>query len=187
MSLEENKKLQFRMRSSLFEKSAKQLNEEKTKLQFGMRSSLFEKSAKQLNEEKKKLQFGTRSSLFEKSALLWSSEIGRGVGVIFLVVFSCEGRALYGDLSTWNQEAFGNIQLGIKKHLNLLKQTSDARARKLIFNTINDLRRKEEVLWWQRSRTDFLKFGDCNSRWFHNKANRRKSTIHIAELKDVDG
>ncbi|KAJ8437272.1 hypothetical protein Cgig2_010097 [Carnegiea gigantea] len=50
-----------------------------------------------------------------------------------------------GDLSTWNQEAFGNIQLEIKKHLNLLKQTSDARARKLIFNTISDLRRKEEV------------------------------------------
>ncbi|KAJ8450462.1 LOW QUALITY PROTEIN: hypothetical protein Cgig2_002147 [Carnegiea gigantea] len=86
-----------------------------------------------------------------------------------------------------NQEAFGNIQLEIKKHLNLLKQTSDARARKLIFNTISDLRRKVEVLWCQRSRTDFLKFGDRNSGWFHNKANRRKSTNHIAELKDVDG
>ena len=92
-----------------------------------------------------------------------------------------------GDLSTWNQEAFGNVQLEIKKHLNLLKQTSDGRARKLIFNTISDLRRKEEVLWWQRSRTDFLKFGDHNSGWFHNKANRRKSTNHIAEPKDVDG
>ena len=62
-----------------------------------------------------------------------------------------------------------------------------ANIRKRIFNANNDLRKKQDVLQCQRSRINFLNFGDFNSSLFNYKANERKSTNHIAELKDVDG
>ena len=61
---------------------------------------------------------------------------------------------------------------------------------KLESSFLNDLQKwrpKEEVLWWQRSRVNFLKFGDKNSAWFHTGANVRRATNMILELKDVDG
>ncbi|KAJ8444982.1 hypothetical protein Cgig2_029176 [Carnegiea gigantea] len=39
----------------------------------------------------------------------------------------------------------------------------------------------------KRSGTNFLKFGDHSSSWFHQKANVRRSVNHMAELKDGNG
>ncbi|KAJ8452648.1 hypothetical protein Cgig2_004984 [Carnegiea gigantea] len=74
------------------------------------------------------------------------------------------------DLAEWNNSTYGNLQCEIKKLQSQLLSTTTASDRKHIFDEIGDLRRKEEVLWWQRSRTDFLHCGYSNSAWFHHRA-----------------
>ncbi|KAJ8444837.1 hypothetical protein Cgig2_008894 [Carnegiea gigantea] len=49
------------------------------------------------------------------------------------------------------------------------------------------VRRLSQMLGAMRSRTDFLKFQDHNSSWFHHKANVRSSINQITELMDANG
>ncbi|KAJ8446311.1 hypothetical protein Cgig2_005842 [Carnegiea gigantea] len=42
-------------------------------------------------------------------------------------------------------------------------------------------------MWWQRARTDFLKFRDLNRRWFHSRASMRRTKNVISKLQDADG
>ena len=48
-------------------------------------------------------------------------------------------------------------------------------------------KKKEEILWWQRSRVNYLQHGDRNTGWFHQRANGRRSTNIIEGLQGADG
>jgi hypothetical protein len=52
---------------------------------------------------------------------------------------------------------------------------------------MNELLYKEEMLWLQRSRIEWLREGDRNTRFFHNKAVWRAKKNRIKSLKDEDG
>ncbi|KAJ8430789.1 hypothetical protein Cgig2_003231 [Carnegiea gigantea] len=52
---------------------------------------------------------------------------------------------------------------------------------------IREWRKREEILWWQQARTDNLKYGDANIRWFHTRANMRRVTNSIQYLVDDNG
>jgi hypothetical protein len=52
---------------------------------------------------------------------------------------------------------------------------------------MNELLYKEEMLWMQRSRIEWLKEGDRNTKFFHRKAIWRARKNKIAKLKDEDG
>jgi len=39
----------------------------------------------------------------------------------------------------------------------------------------------------KRSRVDFLRYGDKNTGWFHNKASVRRTINNILELRGEDG
>jgi len=56
-----------------------------------------------------------------------------------------------------------------------------------LFQELGEWRRKEEVLWAQRAKANFLKDGDCNTRWFHACASMRKTTNAISKLERADG
>jgi hypothetical protein len=43
------------------------------------------------------------------------------------------------------------------------------------------------MMWRQRSRVDWLKEGDMNNKFFHRKANWRRSKNRIERLKDSNG
>ncbi|KAJ8446130.1 LOW QUALITY PROTEIN: hypothetical protein Cgig2_000927 [Carnegiea gigantea] len=72
-----------------------------------------------------------------------------------------------------------------ENYCDKLRDTVDIHSRKALFIELSDLRKKEEIYWW--SRTNFLKFGDDNSSWFHHRANARKCINHIASLQGPDG
>jgi hypothetical protein len=46
---------------------------------------------------------------------------------------------------------------------------------------------QEETLWKQKSRIQWLKEGDKNTRFFHNSLIQRRSRNHIVEIKAPDG
>ena len=89
-------------------------------------------------------------------------------------------RCCMEDLLVWSSNTFGNIQANIKRLQIKLKATTYAGAIRSIF----EWPKKEEVLWRQRWRTDFLKLGDRNSSWFHQRVNVCPSVNHIIQLKD---
>jgi len=56
-----------------------------------------------------------------------------------------------------------------------------------IENQIDNILIDEEIFWKQRSRADWLKEGDRNTKFFHAKASARKKKNRISGLEDENG
>jgi len=82
---------------------------------------------------------------------------------------------------------FGHVGFEILKLETTLKNTREASIRREKLSKLREWRQKEEILWWQRARSNFLKFGDANTRWFHSRANMRKAQNRITKLLDDTG
>ena len=52
---------------------------------------------------------------------------------------------------------------------------------------INDLLDKEEIMWQQRSRVQWLGLGDRNTKYFHSKSLERRKKNTIFGLRDENG
>ena len=52
---------------------------------------------------------------------------------------------------------------------------------------INDLLDSEELIWQQRSKVQWLGLEDCNTKYFHSKASKRRKKNTITRLKDEEG
>lgn len=52
---------------------------------------------------------------------------------------------------------------------------------------LDALLEKEEIYWKQRSRENWLRRGDQNSKWFHKKASIRKAKNEIKGIHDSLG
>ncbi|KAJ8433162.1 hypothetical protein Cgig2_007126 [Carnegiea gigantea] len=90
-------------------------------------------------------------------------------------------------LNDWNKTTFGHIGIEIRKSEVMLKSQGDAISRKQLLGQIRELRKKDEVLWWQRTRSNYLKYGYVNTRWFHSHVNLRRAKNTITGLRDEDG
>lgn len=67
------------------------------------------------------------------------------------------------SLLEWNESTFGNVQKEIKRCTAKLKGASDVHRCKVLFSELRGWRQKEEILWWQGSKTQFLQYRDQNS------------------------
>jgi exonuclease III len=85
------------------------------------------------------------------------------------------------DLRKWSKNNFSNIQKQIRETESQLKraeflsiQGRDHSKVTILKGKFHALLAKNERLWKQRSRVDWLKNGDHNTRYFHCKATQRK-------------
>ncbi|XP_074318255.1 uncharacterized protein LOC141655056 [Silene latifolia] len=114
-------------------------------------------------------------------------EMGRGNLVESL-------KACAKELQKWKKVNIGKIGLAMDRKRRQLARLNEGsrdetevkRRRKLIAE-LADLSRQEEKYWRQRSRALWLRDGDRNTTFFHNKATDRRSKNHISKLKDDAG
>ena len=52
---------------------------------------------------------------------------------------------------------------------------------------LNELLQKEEIIWRQQSRIQWMKEGDCNTKFFHTRASTRRKKNRINRIQDDQG
>ena len=97
-------------------------------------------------------------------------------------------------LKKWSRNHFGSVKQQIKKTKEKLWQAEVKSARDGIDEEavrlkteLNRLCEKEEQMWHQRSRLQWIKCGDRNTQFFHGTATQRKQTNFIKGLRDSEG
>jgi hypothetical protein len=99
-----------------------------------------------------------------------------------------------GSLDHWSKDTFGNV----RREIRILNERLDAlRADEMrqspsyeetkITSMFVELYEREEVMWRQRSRIQWLAEGDKNTRFFHLRSSKRKKKNQISRLKKSDG
>ena len=97
-------------------------------------------------------------------------------------------------LSTWNKKVFGNVRLLLtQKRKQLLKVEAlsmvggDHDKVKSLSEEIENLMKLEECMWSQRAKSDWLKYGDQNTKYFHCRSSERNKRNFIAGLENEVG
>jgi hypothetical protein len=101
-------------------------------------------------------------------------------------------------LKTWNKHTFGNIfeaqkklmdQMGIvQSQIREQGISEDLKAQEAaISQKLEERKSQEEILWRQKSRIQWLKEGDRNTKFFHRSTIQRRHTNHITQLISDNG
>jgi hypothetical protein len=97
------------------------------------------------------------------------------------------------DLSVWKDQFFGAVDKemkSLKQELEVLLLRNDHATNfrvHEIYKRLDELLIREEIMWKQRSRIDWLREGDRNTKYFHQRATWRAKKNKIVSLKDENG
>lgn len=98
---------------------------------------------------------------------------------------------LMRKLHSWGREKFGNIPrelARLREKLEALHATDAPREdTRITTDQMNEVLYREEMLWMQKSRIDWIKEGDRNTNFFHHRAVWRARRNKNAKLRDVGG
>ncbi|CAL1355512.1 unnamed protein product [Linum trigynum] len=100
-------------------------------------------------------------------------------------------------LQDWNCSVFGNVHHrkmrllartgGIEKRLAIAFCPGLAKLHSKLGAELEKTLEQEELLWFQRAREKWVKFGECNTAYFHQIAKIRRRANKIACLKNDNG
>ncbi|KAL9675120.1 hypothetical protein QQ045_003321 [Rhodiola kirilowii] len=103
-------------------------------------------------------------------------------------------RACGEELNKWNSRKFGRVGKNIRrlkeqisKMQNEGRTEETAKKEAELTNEMDEWLAREELLWRQRARTEWLKEGDRNTTFFKARATNRKNKKLIQKLKKEDG
>ncbi|KAL5554664.1 hypothetical protein UlMin_042065 [Ulmus minor] len=94
------------------------------------------------------------------------------------------------DLERWNLDSFRILKMQVRKakaafdRIDKNLSSHNWKEHQRLEKALDALRYKEERYWRQRSKDTWLKYGDKNSKFFHQKASARKSKNFIIGLID---
>ncbi|GLT55434.1 hypothetical protein SLA2020_285550 [Shorea laevis] len=102
-------------------------------------------------------------------------------------------KQLKGILKSWNKEVFGDVETQFEKVAAQVEQMDlksefdeltdwEVNSRKEGFQEMWDIMRKREALWKQKSRSNWIRFGDENTSYFHRMANGRRTKNTITSI-----
>ncbi|KAL9668951.1 hypothetical protein QQ045_006492 [Rhodiola kirilowii] len=98
------------------------------------------------------------------------------------------------ELQKWNARSFGNVQKRIKELKECINALQSKPRTRVVVEQEEEAARKldewlarEELLWMQRARADWLKDGDKNTAFFKAKSTQRREKKIINKLKTWDG
>ncbi|KAH9751256.1 putative ribonuclease H protein [Citrus sinensis] len=101
------------------------------------------------------------------------------------------------EVRKWNKEVFGYIHkrknnilarlAGIQRALEWHKSRSLMDLEVTLKRELESILSQEEILWFQKSRRDWIEFGDRNTKYFHRQTIQRRRQNQIVMLKDEHG
>ncbi|XP_050238477.2 uncharacterized protein LOC126687968 [Mercurialis annua] len=101
------------------------------------------------------------------------------------------------NIRNWNTNVFGNVFKqkknlmarisGIEKYLESRPSQFLTTLESQLQNELAEVLLREEALWIQKSRSDWIMFGDRNTSYFHAKFISRKKKNQVNMLKDSNG
>ena len=132
----------------------------------------------------------THAQCKDQVELAWGSAIeGDPLAQVTRKIKDCKT-----NLMAWDKDVFGNVTRKIKVESKKLEALERLPAGELVEEQIcclkkelNALLGKEEIMWRQRSRVQWLREGDRNTKFFHVRANQRKRRNGMEGLFDHNG
>ncbi|KAH9788525.1 reverse transcriptase domain-containing protein [Citrus sinensis] len=101
------------------------------------------------------------------------------------------------EVKVWNREVFGNIfqrKRVLMARINEIQAALENYSSRGLMRLEAQLRKEletvmgqEEILWWQKSRKDWIMHGDRNTRFFHQKTIVRRRRNRIEAIQDSSG
>ena len=98
------------------------------------------------------------------------------------------------DITSWSRDSFGSVRREIKDLNRQLQQLRDDPARTgpvhveiKICDRLVELYHREEIMWRQRSRLQWLTEGNRNTRFFHMRVSMRRKKNMIKALSNSLG
>ena len=110
----------------------------------------------------------------------WSCN-GNWSGDTVVQMFAKTAKESLVQLKHWSRKEFGGREKKLQMLINKLeklmedqKQEDNGEEIKMIKKQIHEFLLEEEIYWKHRSRADWLKQGDKNTKLFHSKVSSRK-------------
>eukprot|EP00253_Pinus_taeda_P001856 PITA_01856 len=134
--------------------------------------------------------------LMEKLEEWWRTSDQRGKNKMH--TFQLKLKEMKNKIKKWNKEEFGNIieekkrleqRMEELQQMDILEGIQEERIKEegMTLNQLEERRKQEEILWKQKSRVQWLREGERNTKFFHKVMVQHRQRNRIFSIKNQEG